>query len=318
MRSSGWASTPGGSWSWCARRRTSRSITGGRTRCSRAVLSRLGNDPEVHAVVLPRTDAQRSHVKALDLPSVIVPERAVEAQSLIALRRPRGLGRRDDESRGGGARTPGLHDLRGEARRRRRGADPLGPAAPAHRPRARWSWQARPRRGTRHAARPGAAGRPHPGDGPAEGARSSSIHAIEADRRPRRASEGRQTVGYSRPRDPPMLVNGRPDPIDGLFAFLVALAIAWAAGAAHGASGSAPERHRPAPGAQPPRSCRRRSWGGWRSCAGCWSPGSCSCPWAPPTRAILGGAVLIAAVGVIDDVFEMPPGSSSWGRWSPR
>jgi predicted glycosyltransferase len=48
------------------------------------LLSRLGSDPEVHAVVLPRTDAQKSHVKALDLPSVIVPERAVEAQSLIA------------------------------------------------------------------------------------------------------------------------------------------------------------------------------------------------------------------------------------------
>jgi predicted glycosyltransferase len=49
------------------------------------VLSRLGNDPGVHAVVLPRTDAQRGHLEALDLPSVVVPERAVEAQSLIAL-----------------------------------------------------------------------------------------------------------------------------------------------------------------------------------------------------------------------------------------
>ena len=39
----------------------------------------------VHAVVLPRTHEQRAYVKSLALPSVIVPERAVDAQSLIAL-----------------------------------------------------------------------------------------------------------------------------------------------------------------------------------------------------------------------------------------
>ncbi len=49
------------------------------------VLSHLGNEAQVHAVVLPRTDAQRSYVTSLDLPSVIVAERAVEAQSLVAL-----------------------------------------------------------------------------------------------------------------------------------------------------------------------------------------------------------------------------------------
>ena len=49
------------------------------------VLSHLGTEPRVHAVVLPRTDAQRSYVKSLDLPSVIVADRAVEAQSLVAL-----------------------------------------------------------------------------------------------------------------------------------------------------------------------------------------------------------------------------------------
>jgi predicted glycosyltransferase len=49
------------------------------------VLSRLGADPGVQAVVLPRTDAQRSHLRSLGLPSVIIAERAVEAQSLIAL-----------------------------------------------------------------------------------------------------------------------------------------------------------------------------------------------------------------------------------------
>jgi uncharacterized protein len=39
----------------------------------------------VHAVVLPRTDGQRAYVRELALPSVIVPDRAVDAQSLIAL-----------------------------------------------------------------------------------------------------------------------------------------------------------------------------------------------------------------------------------------
>ncbi len=49
------------------------------------VLDRLGRDEGVHAVVLPRTQAQREFITGLDLPSVIVPPGAVEAQSLVAL-----------------------------------------------------------------------------------------------------------------------------------------------------------------------------------------------------------------------------------------
>jgi uncharacterized protein len=49
------------------------------------VLDHLGNHEGVHAIVLPRTEEQRDYVKGLALPSVIVPERAVDAQSLIAL-----------------------------------------------------------------------------------------------------------------------------------------------------------------------------------------------------------------------------------------
>ncbi|HEY8502560.1 MAG TPA: DUF354 domain-containing protein [Solirubrobacterales bacterium] len=49
------------------------------------VLDRLGRDEGVHAVVLPRTQAQREFIGRLQLPSVIVPEGAVEAQSLVAL-----------------------------------------------------------------------------------------------------------------------------------------------------------------------------------------------------------------------------------------
>jgi predicted glycosyltransferase len=45
----------------------------------------LGNLDTVHAVVLPRTKEQRDYVRELALPSVIVPDRAVDAQSLIAL-----------------------------------------------------------------------------------------------------------------------------------------------------------------------------------------------------------------------------------------
>ncbi len=48
-------------------------------------LEYLGSREDVHAVVLPRTEDQREYVLGLDLPSVIVPERAVDAQSLIAL-----------------------------------------------------------------------------------------------------------------------------------------------------------------------------------------------------------------------------------------
>lgn len=49
------------------------------------VLARLGGDEGVHAVVLPRTVAQRKLVESLELPSLIVPSGAVEAQSLVAL-----------------------------------------------------------------------------------------------------------------------------------------------------------------------------------------------------------------------------------------
>jgi uncharacterized protein len=49
------------------------------------VLARVGTDERVHAVVLPRTKEQRAYVKKLALPSLIVPDHAVEAQSLVAL-----------------------------------------------------------------------------------------------------------------------------------------------------------------------------------------------------------------------------------------
>jgi uncharacterized protein len=48
-------------------------------------LDYLGAHDDVQAVVLPRTEEQRDFVRTLDLPSVIVPGAAVDAQSLIAL-----------------------------------------------------------------------------------------------------------------------------------------------------------------------------------------------------------------------------------------
>jgi predicted glycosyltransferase len=48
-------------------------------------LDHLGRQDDVHAFVLPRTVEQREYVRGLDLPSVILPEGAVDAQSLIAL-----------------------------------------------------------------------------------------------------------------------------------------------------------------------------------------------------------------------------------------
>jgi uncharacterized protein len=48
-------------------------------------LQHLGSLESVQAFVLPRTEEQRDYVRSLALPSVIVPEQAVDAQSLIAL-----------------------------------------------------------------------------------------------------------------------------------------------------------------------------------------------------------------------------------------
>lgn len=49
------------------------------------VLERLGKDPGVQAVVLPRIAEQRAAIAARGLPSLVLPEHAVDAQSLVAL-----------------------------------------------------------------------------------------------------------------------------------------------------------------------------------------------------------------------------------------
>ena len=47
-------------------------------------LELVGRRDDVRAIVLPRTEEQREYVRGLHLPSVILPEKAVDAQSLIA------------------------------------------------------------------------------------------------------------------------------------------------------------------------------------------------------------------------------------------
>ncbi|MGL6278398.1 MAG: DUF354 domain-containing protein, partial [Gaiella sp.] len=49
------------------------------------LLERLGTDPAVQAVVLPRTRDQRAALVALGLPSLVIPARAVDARTLVAL-----------------------------------------------------------------------------------------------------------------------------------------------------------------------------------------------------------------------------------------
>ncbi len=82
------------------------------------VLDRLGRDESVHAIVIPRTSEQRAQVLDLGLPSLLVPERAVDGQSLVA----------------SADLNPRLHDLRRTARRGGRDADPRRAADAAHRP----------------------------------------------------------------------------------------------------------------------------------------------------------------------------------------
>ena len=99
-----------------------RSTTGTTTRCSPDVLERLGRDESVHAIVLPRTGEQRDAIRSLGAAVAARPGARGRRPEPRRARRSRRLGRRDDEPRGGGARHARLHDLRGPARRRRRGA----------------------------------------------------------------------------------------------------------------------------------------------------------------------------------------------------
>ena len=49
------------------------------------VVDHIGRDPSVQAAVLPRTEQQRRFLQWLGLPSLVVPDHAVDGQSLVAL-----------------------------------------------------------------------------------------------------------------------------------------------------------------------------------------------------------------------------------------
>jgi UDP-GlcNAc:undecaprenyl-phosphate GlcNAc-1-phosphate transferase len=101
-----------------------------------------------------------------------------------------------------------------------------------------------------------------------------------------------------------MLIEGRPDALDGLFAFAVALAIAWLL---------VPLTERGARRVGAIDYPRERSLhqvptpklGGLAILAGAVVAMTLFLPWVSSTRALLGGALLIAAVGVADDLFEL-------------
>jgi UDP-GlcNAc:undecaprenyl-phosphate GlcNAc-1-phosphate transferase len=101
-----------------------------------------------------------------------------------------------------------------------------------------------------------------------------------------------------------MLIEGRPSALDALFAFAVALALSWLLvplterlARRVGAIDQPRERslHRiPTP-----------KLGGLAILAGTVVAIALFLPWVPSTRALIAGAVLIAAVGVADDLFEL-------------
>jgi uncharacterized protein len=51
----------------------------------RQVLNHVGPRDDVHAIVLPRTPEQRAEIEQLGLPSLVLPQGPIDAQSLIAL-----------------------------------------------------------------------------------------------------------------------------------------------------------------------------------------------------------------------------------------
>ena len=116
-------------------------------------LEHLGRSEDVQAFVLPRTEEQREYVKGLALPSVILPDDAVDAQSLIALAdlvvSAGGTMNREAAALG----VPVYTTYGGQARRRRRAADPRRTAQAAHRPARARAEEARPGGGSAHPAR---------------------------------------------------------------------------------------------------------------------------------------------------------------------
>ena len=151
-------------WPSCGRRPRCRCTTVTEVRCSGTCSSGSARDPGVQAVVLPRTPTQRDALLRAALPSLVVPEHAIDAQSLIALAdlvvSAGGTMNREAVALG----TPVWTTFAGTARERRRAPDRGRAARRARRPPTRsWSQKrdAAPARGRRDPdahARPAALG----------------------------------------------------------------------------------------------------------------------------------------------------------------
>ena len=95
-------------------------------------------------------------------------------------------------------------------------------------------------------------------------------------------------------------------PIDALFAFAVALVIAWLLVPVTERRRPPGRRDRLSARAQPAPRCPPPSSAAWRSSSALVvAMRRSSCRWVAPTRALVAGAVVIAAVGVADDLFEL-------------
>jgi UDP-GlcNAc:undecaprenyl-phosphate GlcNAc-1-phosphate transferase len=110
-----------------------------------------------------------------------------------------------------------------------------------------------------------------------------------------------------------MLVNGRPSEIYALFAFAVAVLLAWLL---------VPLTERLArkigaidvPNERSLHEVATPKLGGLAMLAGALAAGALFLPWVSQTRAILGGAAVIAAIGVVDDVVDLPAGPKLLGQ----
>ena len=124
---------------WCARRRRCRSITASRTTCSRRCSTGCRGSQTV-VLAAHRPSSARSSLQA---GGFIVPERAIDAQSLIAYAdlvvSAGGTMNREAVALG----TPVLHGVRGSPGRRRRAPDRRGPAAASCTAPTSWSWSKR-------------------------------------------------------------------------------------------------------------------------------------------------------------------------------
>src|SRR5215213_2567074 len=111
-----------------------------------------------------------------------------------------------------------------------------------------------------------------------------------------------------------MLVSGRPETIFALYAFLIAGVVAWmlvppSEGLARRIGAIDYPNERSIHEVPTPK------LGGLAILAGILLAGVLFLPWAPVTQGILAGAIVIAAVGVLDDVFELPAAAKLLGQF---